>query len=53
MRLQCKKCSAPFEVEYDDEGYPITDKLCYHCFEDAVEEAHFRMQERIQRANEY
>lgn len=53
LKPKCQKCNAPFELEYDDEGYPLSEKLCYYCFEDGVEEAHFNRLERIALENEY
>lgn len=49
----CQSCGQKFEVEYDEEGWPVSTKLCYHCFEDGVEQAHFDRLDRIARENEF
>lgn len=53
MLKRCAKCGDKFEPEEDDDGEIIQDKLCYHCFEDGVEEHEIRKRERIARENEY
>lgn len=49
FKFICKKCGVRFEVEDDEEQT----KLCYHCFEDSVEEFEEKRRERIARENEY
>lgn len=55
--LKCKKCGDSFKVEYEEDAdgneYPVSLNLCYHCFEDGVEEYEIRRRERIARENEY
>lgn len=51
--LKCLKCRCKFEVEEDDDGYPVSTKLCYNCFEEGVEDFEEKRRERIALANEY
>lgn len=48
---RCKKCRGAFTCEEDDDEFGTG--LCYHCFEDSVEEAEERRRERIARENEF
>lgn len=51
-KIICKKCRDSYqEGEEDDDNYRTG--LCYHCFEDGVEEHEIRKRERIARQNEY
>jgi protein-arginine kinase activator protein McsA len=47
----CKKCRQPYEDDEDADEYGTG--LCYHCFEESLEELEERRRERIARANEY
>lgn len=49
---KCVKCGDKFYLEYEH-GELLSDKLCYYCFEDGVEEFEERKRERIARQNEY
>ncbi len=50
--LTCKRCRQPyFEGSEGDDNFETG--LCYHCFEDALEEYEERKRERIARQNEY
>lgn len=51
--LKCLKCGDQFLPDRDDDGEIVSGKLCYHCFEDGVEEHEERKRERISRQNEY
>ena len=46
-----KKCRRPYFEDEDDDEYGTG--LCYHCFEEGVEEYEERRRERIARENEY
>lgn len=55
--FKCQRCGSNFD---DSEHYNLSDevfegipKLCYHCFEDALEEWEEKKRERIARENEY
>lgn len=53
----CLKCGCKFSdsEHYDCAGEPFEGipKLCYHCFEESVEEYEIKRRERIARDNEY
>lgn len=48
---KCKRCQTPYVDDEDDDGYGTG--LCYHCFEDSLEEYEEMRRDRIARANEY
>lgn len=55
--FKCIRCGCNFQPEYvedaDGEEYAVSVHLCYHCFEEGVEEHEERKRERIARENEY
>lgn len=54
MRLKtCVNCGQVFNPDLDDEGFVVSEKLCYHCFEDSVDAFEERRRERIAISNEY
>lgn len=48
---KCKRCQSLYWDDEDDDGFETG--LCYHCFEDALEEHEEKKRERIARQNEY
>ena len=50
-RGNCKCCGERYENEPGDDAYETG--MCYHCFEESLEEHEERKRERIARANEY
>lgn len=50
--LTCKRCRDRYE-EGDENDDNFETGLCYHCFEDALEDYEIRKRERIARQNEY
>lgn len=50
---KCQRCGEQVLPDLDDDGEIMSNKLCYHCFEDALEEHEERKRERIARENEY
>jgi formylmethanofuran dehydrogenase subunit E len=48
---KCKRCNEPYYEEDDYDSFETG--LCYHCFEDSLEEYEERKRERIARENEY
>lgn len=52
MLSKCKRCGDEFIAEEIEPGW-FQDRLCYDCFEDALEEHEERKRERIARENEY
>jgi len=52
VKCKCMRCGDMFEPEEIEDGW-FQDKLCYHCFEEGVEEHEERRRERIARENEY
>lgn len=50
---KCRRCGELFLPDLDDRGEIVSDKLCYYCFEDALEDFEEKKRERIARANEY
>lgn len=51
--FKCLKCGDQFLPDRDREGELVSDKLCYHCFNDAIEDFEEKKRERIARQNEY
>lgn len=50
----CQCCGDPFVPQWDDAlADYVSLKLCYHCFEDSVEDYEEHHRERIARQNEY
>lgn len=47
----CKKCKQPYADEEGSDEFETG--LCYHCFEEGVEEYEERRRDRIARSNEY
>lgn len=52
--LRCKKCQCRYQEEHsDDDDLSIGTGLCYHCFEEGVEEYEEKRRRRIAEQNEY
>lgn len=51
--FKCKKCGEGFLPDLDHDGEIVSEKLCYFCFEDALEEFEEKKRERIARENEF
>ena len=47
----CKRCRERYHEDEDDDHFESG--LCYHCFEDVLEDWEERKRERIARQNEY
>lgn len=47
----CKRCDRPYI--YEPGADEFSTGLCYHCFEDAIEEYEEKRRERIALENEY
>ena len=50
--FKCKVCKQNYIEEDEDDDHAGTG-MCYHCFEDSLEEYEERKRERIARRNEY
>lgn len=48
---KCRKCKLPYREEPDDDAFETG--LCYHCFEDSLEDYEERRRQRIAEQNEY
>lgn len=48
---RCKRCNALYFCDEDDDEFGT--KLCYHCFEDGLEEYEELRRKRIALQNEY
>ena len=51
MKPVCKKCRLPYHEDEDDDEFGTG--LCYHCFEEGIEEYEERRRRRIAEQNEY